>query len=687
MDTLAAKAVLTDHKHSRTILKNIEVDGMSMRVQHSIETDDPRTWAYCTNKPRIKGSALASRIFQVTVPKPLLLPEDFNFEANPIFQADSKAFLRLDQALCVQIYDAIICGVIPDIDMWLPDTVTARVFSILRRWNIIDSSKGERVRQIIFAFVRHQIIVRGVTACRHVPGGALYGVEYNAKDVDKIGPYLVCTLEIVYAALHLIIGEIIDEDVANVLRAACKECNYDPALSPYENYRRQPKPDTINFKLEINKNNAAAHEEGRYSKDKFNINLNMLAIPGKLKQIASKIERYTQPQLDRDQVFSVLESICGKFFPPLNGKQYQIETQARMEAMVYRGEPFVHQDNTGEELRITEESLLVNCDKLMVAEYFDERKGHFCFCPALIPLLDVEVVDRAFNLATVSASFPRQKAIRGLVYDENPDIFRVAVWNDDFVNQYVQQIDALHPDAPVLRRNGVALNSKEKLSSMEQDMLLSVTLDPRRANHDSVYWEDVIQSRSQNYRVVKDWELEAAKRVAYRFGTPLNEIVFYTESEIRRRYAEYCEEHPDAAPVNTGQDGDGGMCYPVSILQEREARDRINLEITNQMTQAKDIRVSSELQPTQILAQRGFSKLLGSSSSSVSSHGREGLRKSSRVRRQDLVQPTAVRGGGGGRPVAPSGATTLNPRPMQVHRRGGGGGAMNTLQNFWNNTN
>lgn len=670
----AAKAVLTDHKHSRTILKQIDVDGVSMRVQHCIETDDPRTWAYCTNQPRIKGSALASRIFQVTVPKPVLLPEDFNFEANPIFQADAKAYLRLDQALCVQIYDAIICGVIPDIDMWLPDNVTARVFSILRRWNIIDSSKGERVRQIIFAFVRHQIIVRGVTACRHVPGGALYNVEYDAKDVYKVGPYLVCTLEIVYAALHLIIGEIIEEDVANVLRAACKECNYDPALSPYENYRRQPKPDTINFKLELNKNAAAAQEEGRYSKDKFNINLNMLAIPGKLKQIASKIERYTQPALDTAQVLSVLESICGKFFPPINGKRYQIETQARMESMVYRGEPFVHPDNPEEPVQIGEESLLVDCEKLMVAEYFEDRKGHFCFCPALIPLLDVEVMDRAFNLATVSASFPRQKAIRGLVHDDNPDIFRVAMWNDDFVNQYVQQIDALHPEAPVLRRDGIALNSKEKLSGMEQDILLSVTLDPRRTNHDDVYWEDVIQSRSQNYRVVTDWELEAAKRVSYRCGEKLQGIVFYTEQEIRKRYVAYCAEHPEAAPVNSEQQE---MCYPVSILQEREARDRINQEITNQMTNPKEIRVSSELLPAQIMAQRGFSKM-------QNRHGREGLRQSSRRRRTESAVPVAVTSSvprGNPAAAAPTVAPTVAPTAVGATRSGA-----STLQRFLRNS-
>lgn len=661
------KAALVDHKHSRTILKQIEVDGISMRIQQSLNTDDPRTWAYCTNKPRNKNSALASRIFQVTIPKPVLLPEDFNFEEVQLFAADTQKNLRLDQALCVQVYDAIICGVLPDIDMWLADNVTARVFSILRKWNVIDSSKGERVRQIIFAFVRHQIITRGVVACRHVPGGALYMVDYDAKDVYKIGPYLVCTLEIIYAALHLLIGEIIDEDAANVLRAACKECNYDPDKSPYENYKNQETPDSISFKLELNKNAEAAQEQGRFSKDKYNINLNMLAMPGKLKTIAARIERYTHPELDRDQVISVLERICGQSFPPMNGKRYQIQTQARMESMVYRGEPFVHPENPGEQLLITEESLLIPCEKLTVAEYYDDRRGLFCFCPALIPLLDVDVVDRAFNLATVSAAFPRQKAIRGLVYDENPDIFRVAIWNDAFVEAYVRQIDALHPNAPVPRREGIALSSKEKLTHTEQDILLSVTLDPQRENHEETYWRDVILARSKDFRVVKDWELEAAKRVAYRFGTPLDQIVFYTEEEIQKRYSQYCREHPEAYPV-------AKACYPVSILEERKPRDNVNKEITKQMVDPKGIRISSELLPEQVLLGKSFSKLRTLpppvAASGASGSARETLRKSARVRHQDIAVPREVLSSSSSRQVH-----SANPAAAAA-----GGGILELLQ-------
>jgi hypothetical protein len=72
--------------------------------------------------------------------------------------------------------------VIPDVDLWLFRNVSKRVFHILREWKILEGDRGDRSRQIMAAFVRHQIIVRGVTACRHVPGGALYKVPYRPED-------------------------------------------------------------------------------------------------------------------------------------------------------------------------------------------------------------------------------------------------------------------------------------------------------------------------------------------------------------------------------------------------------------------------------------------------------------------------------------------------------------------------
>jgi len=209
------KNVLTQHQHNRSVLKMEEHEGRSFRLQHNICTDDPRAWAFCTNKPRNKRHALGTRIFQVTLPKPRHAPESFDYPVDPDLARDTRNFFQLDQALCVevslfrkrargiraalgphetsrflsivlansgQVYTALTLEVIPDPDLWLFRNVSKRVFQILREWKILEGDRGDRSRQIMAAFVRHQIIMRGVTACRHVPGGALYNVPYRAED-------------------------------------------------------------------------------------------------------------------------------------------------------------------------------------------------------------------------------------------------------------------------------------------------------------------------------------------------------------------------------------------------------------------------------------------------------------------------------------------------------------------------
>lgn len=594
------KAVLTSHQHNRTILKQVEVDGNTVRIQSNMHSDDATTWAYCTNQPRDKNHPLASRMFQLTVPKPILPPEEYQFDPKAAFASDVKTYFRIEQALAVEIYDAIICGVIPDIDMWLPQIVTGRLFSILRNWNVIDCSKGDRSRQIIFAFIRHQIILRGIAACRHVPGGALYKVPYKPVDVHKVGPYLVCTLEIIYLSVHMMMGELIDEDASNVLKACCKLCSYDPEKSAYWNYKNQETADTIPFKKLFNGKAADmqdddANNNRRYLKDKWNLDLNMLMLEGTPAQIATRVAPHTNPPLEAFQVESVIfTGLCGKAFPPINGKKYAIETKNRLEAMIYREEPFFDVHNPNQAVVFDEESFLMDCKTLVAAEYHKEKRGMLFFCPSLIPLLDVEVVERAFNLATVCAKYPRQKVLKGIVYDEYPDLFKVSVWNDAFVNSYVNKIDSDHPDAPVPRSEGIAISTKEKLSEMEQNMLLSVQLDPSRQDHDDAYW-NVIQSRSAEFHKIEDWEQEAAERVAHRHGTPLDEIVYYTDREVYKRYLAYCDEHPEAAPVDSED-----MCYPVSILEKKRKGDETRRLILEQMSKGKDIRISSELTEDQL---------------------------------------------------------------------------------------
>ena len=97
------KNVFTQHQHNRSVLKMEEHEGRSFRLQHNICTDDPRAWAFCTNKPRNKRHALGTRIFQVTLPKPRHAPESFDYPVHTGMAGDTRKFFQLDQALCVEV--------------------------------------------------------------------------------------------------------------------------------------------------------------------------------------------------------------------------------------------------------------------------------------------------------------------------------------------------------------------------------------------------------------------------------------------------------------------------------------------------------------------------------------------------------------------------------------------------------
>jgi hypothetical protein len=97
------KNALTQHQHNRSVLKMEEHEGRSFRLQQNIYTDDPRTWAFCTNKPRNKRHALGTRIFQVTLPKPRHAPESFDYSVHTKMARDARSFFQLDQALCVEV--------------------------------------------------------------------------------------------------------------------------------------------------------------------------------------------------------------------------------------------------------------------------------------------------------------------------------------------------------------------------------------------------------------------------------------------------------------------------------------------------------------------------------------------------------------------------------------------------------
>jgi hypothetical protein len=620
------KDVLTSGQRSRTVLTMVEVDGQQMRVPKHLLTKDSRVYAICSNQARDKSSAITSRFCLYTISKPVKPPELYHFDAAQL-SGDSKEYFKLNQGLAIEVYHAIIEGVIPDIDMWLFNMVTVRCFTIWRKWNVVETTKGDRARQILRAFVRHQIIIKAIVSCRHMPGGALYNVPYSPEDIYKIGPYCVCTLEIIYASIHLLASEIIDEDCGNVIRAMCKNCSYDISKSAYVNYTLQRSVDDIPFKVIEKKN---LQENGTTVKDKWLLDLNYLTIEGTKEQIAMKTSRFTDPPLSDSQVSAVLKTLCEKSFPPVDETCYVIETKNRLEQFVYLKEPCYVND---EQVIVDEETYKKPCHSIIAAEYSTMgRRGALHFCPALVDLLDIGVIDRGFYLATMCSTFPKQKAIKGLVNKDEPDLFRVAVWNQKFINDWVEKIDEDSPDVEIKRSEGISITTKEKLTEMEQDILLNVTVNPSRKDHDSTYWK-YIEKRSIDYRVVNDWETEAAKRVAFKCGVRINEntglIPYYDEKRLRKDYETYCRLHPECYPTM-----ESTHKYPASIIKDRARSEKIENAITTQMTKGKAFNIPSEKTSEEILGLESMNKI---------KVRRSGHKQTASQRRLALKSPNIVR--------------------------------------------
>jgi hypothetical protein len=579
------KNVLTAQERSRTILDTKKsVDGFSERSQKCMKSDDARCWGFCTNRARDKSHALSSRIFQLTVSVPKVEKEEYNYDAKVVLTSDAKEFIRMEQLLVVEVYTAIQVGTLRDIDMWLFDQISIRVFAILRVWNIIDQKKGDRSRQIIRTFVRHQTIIRAVTAARHVPGGVLYKKPYDPADVVHIGPYLVVTLEIIYKAFHVMIGEMINEDAANVYKAVCKMVGYDHTKTGFQNYIERG--DKIPFRKEVVKDNEQQHQaqqQQHYERERWKINLDYITLQGKFDVLAKKVACYTDPQLDVLQIVKVFESMPGVMIHTVENKKYAVELKTTLDNI---RDDLNERGNNPVEIAEQESALLLDCDMIAAAEHISEKNMLF-ICPRLIPILITDVMERAFNLATITSTHPRIKAIKGVVYDAYPDLYMVSVWNDNFVEKWIEAIDTRTPDADVKRRDGVALVCGEKLTQFEQETLFSIKLNANREDHDDVY-EDVTDARSKDIRIIKDWELEAATRVALRHGTPLNEMVIYTDAKIKQLYDEYVAEHPEAgACVN--------QPYPIGIIKERKADQVKKNKTRQQMTNGKNIRISSDI--------------------------------------------------------------------------------------------
>jgi hypothetical protein len=582
------------HQNQRAVLDTVEIDGENIRYKKKIINDDSRTIGLCTNQPRNKVTALSSRFFVITVSKPTNPCDNSDVTGSATLAHDTVAFFNIEEILVVQVYTALRLGVIPDIDMWLALMVTGRTIDILKAWGTLDKQKGERARQILIAFIRHQIIIRGISACCNTPGGILYDVPYKPEDVVKMAPYFVCTLEICLVALTMMASELIDDDAAIVFKAACKLTGFDHTQTAFENYKLNR---AIPFKHEARrsvfvdptssskKNSAMVHVVPESDPV---IDLNYLTFRGTIDTICGEIANYTDPALEAAQVKAVLmDNLRGMMYPCPNDEHYKPTKQSDIvKIMTYDG----HNDEAHEVIgknRVfyTEANLKEKKEKICPVIHLEDKKMLF-LAPVLIKsCFDVNAIEHAFNQAVVCKTHPQIRALKGLTHDGHGDLFKTCDWTEKWINSFVEKIDTMAPDAPVLRKDGIALTGNGFLSEMESDMLLSIRPNPARTEHYSDY-KNVVMERSESFVKIEDWEKTAAERVVFRAGIPQNEWVFYTDSECRRRYEEYVSTHEDDDVVATD------MNYPFDIIAGRKKDHKKHTKNIFQL--AKTIRESSE---------------------------------------------------------------------------------------------
>jgi hypothetical protein len=389
-------------------------------------------------------------------------------------------------------------------------------------------------------------------------------------------------LEIVLTTFHFMASELIDDDVFNVMQALCKVCAFDPTATALDNFAKNYE----NCKFKRGRGVGRQDQQ-----DNDLVDLNMLMLEGTPETIASRVCPLTEPQLDASQVQSVIfQDMVGKSFPPQSGKAYALRSYNVLYDCLINKHLDHQQQPAG--VAMTHESLCsVPCSTQVLAEYEKAgARGRLFFSHAIMPLLDVRVIEDAFYNATITQSYPRIKAIKGIMMDQYPDLFKVAHWTDSFVSEWVREIDEKAGNTvPRPRSQGICIaNTEQCLTTMEQNMFLSIRLNGARTDHDSVYF-DICNDRTADHTVIVDWELEQARRVTFLAGVPLNEAVFYTDAEVFRRYKQHVALDPASGAVTVVD-----MDYPVSIVRQRDQAVINGNHISTQMTGVKRARISSD---------------------------------------------------------------------------------------------
>lgn len=501
----------------------------------------------------------------ISVPRPTKPPEDYQYDAGKLFPDNVRKFFHTEQFLLVEVMTAARIGVLPDLDMWLFKLVMRRFVSILRSWNVLDPRKGYRPIQIIEPFVRYESEVRAIVCARHVPGGVLYDKPYDPRDVQKIAPYRFNTLEIIKNGINMCREELIDEDARIVASAFCKHCKYDPTLTPLENYEKQLDDSKMAIPWRLHRNGKYDKSNPNNNEAEFLINLNEITMYGRIDTIAQTLAPKCQG-LSAKQVAKVLIGLTKRSIRMRNNKRY-INCPPNYIKDVIRGGTITDEE-TGEVIQMTEEVMMDKCGWVPAATFNnqDDRDGRLTLNPSLLWVLQDDVIERAWLLATMHAQYPRGKFISGRIMEDHPDLFEVDIYTDESILNYCQLHDSLHPDAPMPRSKGIAMNHRSKLTNFEQDVLMARILDPTNVEFHRSIFRDICENRAGQFVEVANLELAAAQRAAHNAGDRSG--IYYTDEKVIELYEAYMEAHPELERPETD------LRYPSNIVKQREAAEK-----------------------------------------------------------------------------------------------------------------
>lgn len=563
-------------EHTYSVFTTVEHNGENIRTTDDVKTKDPRTLGFCTNQPRDKDHPLATRFLMISVPRPTKPPEDYQYEPGKLFPGEVRKFFHTEQFLLVELMTASRIGVVPDVDMWLFKAIMRRMISILRTWNVLDRRKGYRPVQIMEPYVRYETYVRAIVCARHVPGGVLYNKPYDPRDVAKIAPYMVPTLEIIKHVINMCREELIDEDARIVAMAFCEVCRYNPELTPLENFELEMGDDKLNIPWRRHRNPDFVKSKEQESEPEFLVNLNEICMYGRVDHIAQTLAPRCKG-LSVKQVTKILLGLTKRSIRMRNNKRY-VRTARPYIGSILKGETVEHD---GVAFQPTEEDIMTDCDWVNAATFTnqEERDGSFYLNPSLLWVLQDDVIERAWLLATMHIQYPRGKFISGRIMDDHPDLFEVDIYTDHSIEAYCKLHDFHHPDAPLPRSKGLAITNRAQLTEFEQQLLKRRVLDPASVDRHFDIFDNICKNRGNRFVEIKDLELLAAQRAAYRAGDRSG--IFYTDDKVIELYEAYLEKHPELVGPQ--------MRYPSNVVIGRNEGEQDWKRNNQQLASTHDI--------------------------------------------------------------------------------------------------